>query len=230
MSTFHKFPHTPHLLWLGSGDPRADKILSRTDAIEFLEEPVVVEEKIDGANLGISLDSNGVVRAQNRGNYINRAHCHPQWNALWPWLAAHETLFAELLGPELILFGEWCYARHSIAYNALPDWFLAFDVFDKGQDIFWSVDRRNTMAAAACVEVVPELYRGRISIDALPALIGTSKLGAQKMEGIYVRRETPIQLDARAKIVAKEFVQQIEEHWTRRPMLPNQRRTSAQAG
>ena len=31
------------------------------------------------------------------------------------------------LGDRLILFGEWCAAQHSLDYETLPDWFLAFD-------------------------------------------------------------------------------------------------------
>ena len=43
------------------------------------------------------------------------------------------------------------------------------------------------------------------------------------MEGIYLRlrREIDGWLLARAKVVGKEFTQQIEQHWTRRSLVPN---------
>ena len=37
----------------------------------------------------------------------------------------------EILSEKFILFGEWCYAQHSIFYDRLPDWFLGFDIYDK---------------------------------------------------------------------------------------------------
>ena len=52
---FYKFPHTPHLLWLGPGEPREDKVLTPSEVAEFLAGDVIIEEKVDGANLGLSL-------------------------------------------------------------------------------------------------------------------------------------------------------------------------------
>lgn len=52
MSEFFRFPHTPHLAWLGKGESRDDKVLSQAEAKAFLAGPVLLEEKVDGANLG----------------------------------------------------------------------------------------------------------------------------------------------------------------------------------
>lgn len=68
--SFHKYPHTPHLLWLGTGSPRADKIMSKAEAEAFLSGPVVVEEKIDGANLGLSVGPDGRIRASGRRSSV----------------------------------------------------------------------------------------------------------------------------------------------------------------
>ena len=59
MSEFFRFPHTPHVAWLGHGLPRDDKVMSALEAEAFLAHPVVVEEKVDGANLGFSVDASG---------------------------------------------------------------------------------------------------------------------------------------------------------------------------
>jgi hypothetical protein len=64
MSDFFRFPHTPHLAWLGEGSPRVDKVLSSREAADLLAGEVVVEEKLDGANLGISVSENGALRVQ----------------------------------------------------------------------------------------------------------------------------------------------------------------------
>lgn len=200
--SFHKFPHTPHLLWLGEGAPREDKILSRAEATEFLEQPVVVEEKVDGANLGLSVGPDGRIRAQSRGNYLAPGRCHAQWNPLWPWLARSEYSLVAALGAERMLFGEWCHARHTIAYESLPDWFLAFDVFEPHTGIFWSIDRRNQLAANLGLSTVPEIHRGRFTMRDIPSLLQPSPLGAPRAEGIYLRREAQGRLINRAKVNA----------------------------
>ena len=57
MTDFYRFPHTPHLAWLGSAPPRDDKVLTPQEAKSFLSADVLVEEKVDGANLGFSVDA-----------------------------------------------------------------------------------------------------------------------------------------------------------------------------
>jgi len=58
------------LAWLGGGSAREDKVFSPAERSAFLEKPVVIEEKVDGANIGISVSPSGEIRVQNRGQYI----------------------------------------------------------------------------------------------------------------------------------------------------------------
>jgi hypothetical protein len=218
---FHKFPHTPHLLWLGQGAPRHDKVLPPAEVAAFLAGEVLVEEKVDGANLGISLTPAGRLRAQSRGNYLAPGKSHAQWNLLWPWLAQRQAALEDGLQAGLILFGEWCYARHSVPYDALPDWFLSFDILEIGSRRFWSVERRNQWLQARDIVPVPPVSRGGFQKNQIPSLMGQSMVGHVPMEGIYLRREKAGYLEARAKVVSVAFQQQIEEHWTRRPLVPN---------
>jgi hypothetical protein len=39
---------------------------------------------------------------------------------------------------ERILFGEWLAAEHTVCYDNLPDWFLAFDIYDVASQKFYS--------------------------------------------------------------------------------------------
>lgn len=219
--TFHRFPHTPHIAWLGAGQPRDDKVLSPTEAAEFLSADVILEEKVDGANIGFSLSDDGNLRIQNRGAYLSSDHSHPQFQPLFRWLRGKEDAIAEALFPDLMLFGEWCYAVHSVHYEKLPDLFLAFDVFDRRTGQFWSVARRNALTRSLGLEVVPFLGMGRYTIAELKALLGQSRLTPGPAEGIYIRRESGDHLAARAKLVRAEFVQAIDEHWSRRGLQPN---------
>lgn len=218
---FLRFPHTPHLSWLGEGQPRDDKVLSPSEAEELLAGEVVVEEKLDGANLGFSVSPEGRLLAQNRGNYLSRGQVHPQFKPLFRWLQGREDAVAAALFPHLMLFGEWCYAVHTVRYGSLPDWYLAFDVYDRERQQYWSVDRRDALVEGLGLTPVPHLARGRFGLEDLVRMLGTSRVSSALVEGLYVRREEHGVLAGRAKLVRPEFVQSIEEHWSKRPVEPN---------
>ena len=219
--SFHKFPSTPHLAWLGAKPVRGDKLLAPDEVREFLGAEIVVEEKIDGANLGLSFDSSRRLRFQNRGQWIE-GKLTGQWERLRGWAAQHETALRQHLPPEHILFGEWCQARHSLGYDRLPDWFIGFDVFDGKARRFWSTRRRDALLIAAGIVRIPEVARGQFTLARLCDLLdGPSAFGAAKREGFYLRREDESWLLARAKLVQAEFTQSIGEHWSRRAFIPN---------
>jgi ATP-dependent RNA circularization protein (DNA/RNA ligase family) len=217
---FLKFPATPHLIWLGQTVARADKVLTRPEAEAFLRQPVSVEEKVDGANLGIGFDARGNLLAQNRGNLVPQG-TKGQFARLWAWLSERELHLFDALEDRFILFGEWCYARHSIHYTRLPDFFLAFDVFDRRERRFMSTPRRNELAAELKIATVPRVGDGSFSLAEVLQLIGQSSLYDGPMEGIYLRQEDTSWLLQRAKVVRAEFVQQIGEHWSKQPLAPN---------
>jgi hypothetical protein len=161
------------------------------------------------------------VRAQSRGHYLAPGRSHAQWNPLWPWLAQRREALEEGLRGSLILYGEWCHARHTVPYDALPDWFLGFDLFEYDSKRFWPVDRRNAWLRERGLVSVPEVKRGRVLLKQAASLLGASAVGHVPMEGLYLRREQDGWLQARAKVVSAAFKQQIEQHWTRRPVVPN---------
>ncbi|MCC6393497.1 MAG: RNA ligase family protein [Bryobacterales bacterium] len=218
----HKFPRTPHLAWLGPGLPRDDKVLSPEERALFLEGGLVIEEKADGANIGIGFDDTAEPVVWNRGTVLC-AGAHPQFQAFWPWLAQRRNALWEAMQGNLILFGEWCFAVHSVHYDRLPDYFLAIDVYDRQAGRFWISRRRDDWTARVGVAAVPVLARGRFGLDDLKRLLNStaSRLGSEPIEGIYLRREEEPWLLKRAKLVRPEFTQSIEKHWTGRQMEKN---------
>lgn len=219
--TFHKFPSTPHLAWLGAQPVRDDKLLTPDEAREFLDADIVVEEKVDGANLGVSFDSSGRLRFQNRGQWIE-GKLTGQWESLRGWAAEHEAALREHLPPGHILFGEWCRARHSISYGHLPDWFIAFDLLDVSAARFWSTRRRNDLLTSAGLAEAPELARGAFTLAGLRKMLeGASAYGESNREGLCLRREDDDWLLDRAKLVSPAFTQAIGGHWSRGEVARN---------
>nr|WP_227509531.1 RNA ligase family protein [Ferrovum myxofaciens] len=180
---------------------------------------VVVEEKLDGANVGLSLALDGSLRAQNRGQYLAEPHAG-QFARLPSWLAQHGEGLRAVLKPNLILFGEWCAARHSLGYATLPDWFLLFDVYDRSADRFWSSARRNALARSAGLVTVPQVLHGKATVPTLKKLVGdtASRYRAGALEGVVIRRESADWCEARAKLVCPDFTQAIDTHWRKRAL------------
>ncbi|EIJ43248.1 ATP-dependent DNA ligase [Beggiatoa alba B18LD] len=218
---FFRFPHTPHLIWLGTSIPRNDKLLEKIEVTTLLNSEVIIEEKIDGANLGISVDAQGNLQIQNRGQYLKEPFSG-QFRKLKQWLAQHHYDLVNTLTHNLILFGEWCAACHSVYYEQLPDWFLVFDVYDYYTHQFWSTTRRNELVKTLNLNHVSCLFKGKITEQELKKLLDKqSCYSYHKREGLIIRQESEHWLNMRAKLVAPNFIQQIDEHWTKKNIIWN---------
>lgn len=221
MTDFFRFPHTAHLAWLGEGEPRDDKVLPSSEATALLDADVVIEEKVDGANLGFSLSPVGDLRAQNRGQYLQTPF-GGQFVRLPAWLTIHEEIIrSELLSysnSNLLLFGEWCAARHSLKYEHLPDWFLLFDVYERASNVFWSSARRDALALRLGLATVPRLGYGRFTLKQLKSVLSDSpsRFRDGALEGIVIRRESLTECVQRAKLVRAGFTQGVADHWRSR--------------
>ena len=220
----HKFPRTPHLYWLGRTPARDDKVLPPPEAAAFLDAELVVEEKVDGANLGVSLTATSVLQFQNRGNFLE-GKLTGQFAALRGWAARYRAALGEHLQPGVILFGEWCRVKHSIPYTALPDWFLGFDLLEPANGRFWNTTQRDSLLKTLGLPPVRRVARGYFSRTELLGLLGERSAYADApLEGLYLRQEDGTGLIRRAKLVRAEFTQAIETHWAKGPLLENRLR------
>jgi ATP-dependent RNA circularization protein (DNA/RNA ligase family) len=221
---FYRFPNTPHLVWMGTGPVRDDKVFTPQEAKAFLSQPVAIEEKVDGANIGFSLCPEGSLRIQQRGDYLQPPY-KGQFSGLKTWLALHgpdlEAFLQESQHQGLILFGEWCAARHSVAYTHLPDLFLLFDIADPEQQRFWSLHNRDSAAKLLRLATVPLLQEScRHTISGLRSKIDDfrSRYHPGPPEGLILRKDDHRWCLARAKLVRPDFTQAIDEHWSSRPI------------
>lgn len=220
-----KYPRTPHLE--GSRLQPGDEDLAQAPFERVRGRHLVVEEKLDGANAGISFAPGGELRLQSRGHYLAGGPRERQFTLLKSWAATHAAALREVLTDRFVLFGEWLYARHTVFYDALPHYFLEFDVFDLSTGHFLGTPERRSLLAAAPVRSVPVLAAQAFSnLAELTALVGPSTASSTgvPMEGLYLKVEEGGRVVERYKWVRPEFLQAIldsGEHWADRPIEPN---------
>jgi ATP-dependent RNA circularization protein (DNA/RNA ligase family) len=135
-----KFVRTPHLE--GSRLQSGDEDLSQVRVSELFGKRVIIEEKVDGANAGISFSHDGSLLLQSRGHYLTGGPREKHWDLFKQWAAVHEATLLNIIGDRYIIYGEWLFAKHTVFYDLLPHYFLAFDVFDKETNTFISTQRR----------------------------------------------------------------------------------------
>ena len=168
-----KYPRTRHIR--GSRLQAGDHDLSAVPFGELAGRHLVVEEKLDGANAGISFGSGGALLLQSRGHYLTGGPRERQFAPFKAWAAAVAPRLWPRLGERYVLYGEWLYARHTVFYDALPHYFCEFDVLDTREDAFLSTPRRRELLEGTPVVSVPVLHAGPLErLGDLTALVGPS--------------------------------------------------------
>jgi hypothetical protein len=168
----HRYPRTHHLE--GSRLQPGDHDLEQVPLATLRGAYCVVEEKLDGANAGMFVGEDGRLRLQSRGHVLTGGAREKHFDLFKQWAHAHAPALLELLADGLTLYGEWLYAKHTIFYDRLPQYFLEFDIRD-ASGAFWSTARRAEHLAGSPVAAVPILWQGVVEDPArLPELVGPS--------------------------------------------------------
>ncbi len=239
MEQICKYPRTPHLE--GSGLQAGDEDLAVVRFDELAGKRLIVEEKMDGANCGVSFAPDGQLRLQSRGHYLTGGPRERQFDLLKGWANRYAAELWKLLADRYVLYGEWCYAKHTIFYNDLPHYLLEFDLYDTREDLFLSTERRvELLRQAPFIASVKVLHDGPLpSLAALQSLLGASHFmtpGHRRelremshaqggdpervlretdptglMEGLYVKIETGGAVTERYKYVRPSFLQTVLE-------------------
>lgn len=187
--------------------------MSHDDVRRLLIGSVMIEEKIDGANVGIiGGKKSNIFRLQKRGSLVDTSE-HPQFGRFKAWSTEHYNDLIKIKYP-YIVYGEFMWATHHIFYDQLPDWFICFDIWDGTK----YVDRttKEKLCKELNLQVVPLLYGGYIeSVDNLDKFVnGISMFSStSQREGIQVKN---YRKQMRGKIVRPEFIKEVDEdgsHW-----------------
>jgi hypothetical protein len=223
MKQILKYPRTPHLE--GSRLQRGDEDLAVVPLGDLAGLPLVIEEKLDGANCGISFDSEGTLLLQSRGHLLSGGPRERQFDLFKRWANHHRAALWKVLGPKFVMYGEWLYARHMIAYDRLPHYFMEFDVLDRDRGEFLTTPQRRNLLGGSPVISVPVLSSGQPKTKTVETLLGPSQCSSSEwVEGLYIKWEDDGKVLGRYKYVRSSFLQAVEdagEHWMDRPIEPN---------
>ncbi len=233
----NKYPRTPHIE--GSRLQPGDEDMTQIPFSAIAGKHLVVEEKCDGANSAVSFDANGELLLQSRGHYLTGGYRERHFNFMKRWALTHRDAFYRALGSRYIMYGEWVYARHTVYYDALPSYFLEFDILDRETGIFLDTPSRQALLKGLPVSSVPVLGEGVYrKKDELLQLLGPSRyitkiqrehlvqdaisLGLDPertcnesdlsgmMEGLYIKVEENGQVTERMKFVRAAFLQCVD--------------------
>lgn len=166
----YKFPRTRHIQ--GSKFQHGDHDLSAVPFSELEGKHLVVEEKVDGAQCGVSFED-GELKLQSRGHYLRGGPREKQFELLKQWAATHEVAFYDLLGERYVMYGEWMFAAHTIFYDQLPHYFMEFDVLDKETGKFLSTPARDALLRSPKRMSHPNDYSKSwdVSVDIVPVRV-----------------------------------------------------------
>jgi hypothetical protein len=232
-----KYPRTNHIE--GSRFQPGDEDLDCVPFDEIAGRNLVVEEKLDGANSGISFDSDGRLLLQSRGHYLLGGASEKHFNLFKQWANSHALPLWEILGSRYILYGEWLYAKHTIFYDHLPHYFLEFDLLDREGGKFLGTTERRSLLSGLPIASVPVVYSGVLKKHKqLAGLLGASsyiKPGhlerlrgsctergldperalretdrSTDMEGLYIKVEEDGEVKERYKFVRAGFLTAVE--------------------
>ena len=232
-----KYPRTPHIE--GSRLQPGDEDLSQIPFETIRGRNLVIEEKCDGANSAVSFDVDGTLLLQSRGHYLTGGYRERHFNLMKQWANVHRDALFSLLGTRYIMYGEWVYAKHTVFYDALPHYFLEFDILDREKGLFLDTPTRQSMLENAPVVSVPVLGEGCFgSAEEVLKLLGQSRyvtgdrrrnlhdaavrlgLDPEKacaetdlsgmMEGLYIKVEEDGWVADRMKYVRAAFLQCVD--------------------
>lgn len=190
-----KYPRTPHLA--GSRRQAGDEDLASVPFAALSGRHLVVEEKVDGANAGISFDARGELRLQSRGHFLTGGPRERHFALFKAWATSHREGLRAALGDRYVLYGEWLYAKHTVAYDALPHYLLEFDILDTATGTFLGTPERRALRVGLPIVPVAVLHAGPLpTIEALRALIGPSAYKTADWRAALAARCAGLGLDA----------------------------------
>lgn len=173
---------------------------------------IVVQEKIDGANFSIRYnEEEDAITSFSRKNILDFSN---NLRGAWEWSQKlNKELVKEVLGTNLILFGEWL-VSHTIVYpNDKYQNAYFYDVYNVETGNYLKQDEVKNIINRLGLIYVPVFYEGEFeSWEHLRQFVGRTDLGGENGEGIVVKNMTRLndpntRLPFYTKIVGEKFAE-----------------------
>jgi hypothetical protein len=213
----HKYNRTPHLTF-SPGSTSDDKRLASND--HFLDKEIVLTAKLDGSGVMVS-----------REYCFARSHNNVPKHPSFDLLKQLHSQIKHSIPDNLLIYGEYCLALHSLPYTQLPSYLLVFNVLDAPADTWLSWDDVCRLTNELGLTTVPVLWQGTFSTERalqskIEALAGQKEFGVDEREGVVIRLATQFPRNEFAKSMAKyvkrEFVDiNKDEHWKHKQIVKN---------
>lgn len=178
---------------------------------------VIIQEKIDGANAAIRYDcENDCVVAQSRKNILSISN---NLRGMYEWSQTiDKDKVREILGDNLVLFGEWL-VPHTVKYPAEKyNQFYAYDIYDTETEKYLPQDVVEEKAKKLGLNFVPVFYKGEFqSWEHCLSFVGKTEMDGEMGEGIVVKNQSKLndpngRTPFYIKIVSEKFQETHEHH------------------
>ena len=207
------FPATAHLPWKPNTS-QGDVVARDAEAAVVFENPVFIEEKIDGASVGFTIeDGHPVIRNREhflKKGFVGKTPAKKQFAPIWNYFYDNSAKFETLthLGP-FSVFGEWMLMQHGIYYNRLPDLFIAYDIWNWQLGKWLAPTTARPILQKCGFHVPAVMFQGDLEeYQQLEQLLDQkSEWSDSKVEGVYIRVSEDRELTThRFKMVRSDFV------------------------
>lgn len=209
------YPRTTLLPYKPNGT-KDDLVASESEAAVIFEtHHLFVEEKLDGASVGFSvLDDSGrrparhpVIRSRDR--ILSKGSTKGEFAPIWTWFYKSRDRFEAAIGDEpYSIYGEWMLLQHGIFYDSLPDWFIAYDIYNYRNGKFLAPELAREILEAAGFSVPVLRFSGHLQggYSDLEEMAYLSAAWAnEQAEGIYLKISNPMIITHRFKMVRPDF-------------------------
>lgn len=223
-----EFPRTMHLP-LEPNAQSDDRIASVGEMELFLTHAISVQEKIDGANMGVSVYK-GEPMVRNRSHILRKGYsarktpAQQQFSRVWTWLYENADKIrdvSKVVGGQIGIYGEWLVAKHTIAYNELPDWFVAYDIYSSDERKFLDPALSLKLLSDAGFSTIKVIHYGTCTPKTLLEMRDGESMYAtnQAREGVYLKSGDGQWCTGRYKMVAPWF--QSDDNWNKQQLVKN---------
>jgi hypothetical protein len=130
------YGHIPHMPGsrMGPGDHMCDEGQKRiaTEKTRDKHDRVILQEKLDGSNVGVA-KINGVIVPLTRAGYVANTSPFEQHHHFYNWVWKNQARFEGLLRDGERVCGEWLMQAHGTIYDLKHEPFVVFDLMMKSE-------------------------------------------------------------------------------------------------